>query len=630
MTFEVATGTDSVDGNRRREPPRTSLAGEVLKKKRQLDKSVVPPPALPTSFSPDVSQFDMQPEEGSPREDLDEHRYIVNNLQCQRPSNIADNSNQYASTSSSSQSTDRPCASISLSVPQLLAALETVLKVHPPLKQYIRYKLPLERKGTGQIEVPITPIFYRDSCEICLDHGDSCIVEQGTSSSKCAACTQFGGRCIFANLEGTTPRKADIHLNCGRCAAGFACPIIRPLSPVKLSFSPSKFLDQKDRRELLTRSELSNVWEMQAKLGEAEEQRLGCVDSLQHLGKTYISEIPASTQLTSLERRRLKLLQMRREREEREERERLEREARMKQSREERIMKERMWERILENQRIDRRAQYERKRQGKMRNMTESHLTSKSWWSYLKTSSATSDYDIPQTELLGESYRSNVHRRNETSTPVVDFHEALFSPPPHQAASTNLVLETDLERMRLESSRLASLFHQPHRPLFQADSSPRDPTSTGMDFEESDDISRPWRKYREVKVLPEGPTEPLFKPKTKKQLELEAGKMYAEKMYIPKHITGIAMGGRDETPTRDTEIDARKQLRRGYGEAQGGELIFPRIEALGLEDEGEDKAAVPELEDEELSTEEFWKRKFEENVNEDNRNFWELEPRRHR
>lgn len=541
----------------------------------------------------------MQPE-GS-WDDLDEHRYNVVNPQYQRPSNIGDTTNAVASTSSESQPTDRPCDPTFLSQSQLLEALETLLKDHPSIRQYIRYKLPLERKGTGENKIPISPIIYKDSCESCLDHGNSCIVEQGASSSKCTACTRFGGRCIFANLEGTALHESEVHFTCGRCAMGLASTIVRPVPTVYLGSSSSYLLELMDRKECI-RSELSNVRETQAKVGESQQQKL------------KISKISASTQLTSLERGRLIMSQLRRERDERQEQERIAK-AQVKQLKEE---KERLEK---EKKRLEWEARLQK------------HLEERTRVRNLES--------VVRRTQEGHTGRNQLRRnwRQERIMRVVeepqnqrsDMTETYSTPDPWLGPQTTGAISIDPGNMKPEPSRLISLLHQSHRPLFQTDSSSENPTSMDSvsDFE-SDDVSRPWRKHRGTKALPEGPTKPLFKPKTKKQLELEAVKIFAEKIYIPGNDTGVVITSRhDETPTRHTEMDARTQLRRGYGEAQGGELIFPR-ETPGLEDEDEDEAAVAELEDDKLSTEEFWKRKLKENLNESNGSFWELEPRRHR
>jgi hypothetical protein len=227
----------------------------------------VPPPIAPEVEFIDSGYFSIRHTAGKGYGKLDEYCYELN----KRSSKMADTSNQHEPVPSSAQSTDRSCNPTCLAKSQLLEALEILLKYHPSMKQYIKYKLPLERKDTGQMEVPISPIFYRDSYEICLDHGDPCIVEQGASSSKCTACTRFGGRCIFASLESGTPQKTENHFNCGRCAMNIVHPSVQHLSPVKLGFPPSRLLEQKDRRELLIQSRLIYVRETQVRLGELEQ-----------------------------------------------------------------------------------------------------------------------------------------------------------------------------------------------------------------------------------------------------------------------------------------------------------------------------------------------------------------------
>jgi hypothetical protein len=276
----------------------------------------------------------------------------------------------------------------------------------------------------------------------------------------------------------------------------------------------------------------------------------------------------ASTQLTSLERGCLIISRLRRERDERQERERLEKEAREIHLREERSTKE-----------------SQRQKGTMLGKMEEPELVRN------MTTSATADRAIRQTEGFFK----------------VDGSIDSFA---YRAADTNVLSGTDQERVRQGPSRLTSLFQQPRRSLDQSDSYTRSSTSPDVDSEESDDSLHLWRKYCETKASPEGLSEPLFRPKTRSQRELEARKiMYGEKVYIPKANTGIANRLRHEITSRDSEPDANKPLRRVFG-AQGGELAFPRTEALGLEDEGEDEATGLELEKEKLSAEEVWKREL--------------------
>ncbi len=241
MPFEVADSVDPGDEDRRRDHPRKPLAGEVLKKKLQLNKNVIPPPAIQDSLSPQSSLLEKQPE-GKEGWDEEEDYYITNNVPIHRSSNALNTLNRNAS-SFVSTSNQTPRTPTTLSVPELITAIEELLRCSPYLKPYICYKLPLERKANGYFEFPISPIFYADSCEICLDHGDICTVDRGESTSKCAACTRFGGKCIFVNLEGIAPRNRKTHLNCGRCALRLGLRDRPPLDWTKQPFSPSEFLE---------------------------------------------------------------------------------------------------------------------------------------------------------------------------------------------------------------------------------------------------------------------------------------------------------------------------------------------------------------------------------------------------
>jgi hypothetical protein len=240
MPFEVADSVDPGDGNRRRDPPRKSLAGEVLKKKLQLNKNVIPPPAIQGSLSPESSLPEKWPE-GEDGWDEEEYYYIKNNVPIQRSSTSLNTPNRNASSfAPTSNQTSR--APTILSVPELITAIKELLRRSPHLKPYIRYKLPLERKANGYFEFQISPIFYKDSCEICLDHDEVCVVDRGESASKCAACTRFGGKCIFVNLESKAPQKVETHFHCGRCALGLGRRDNPSFTKIRLPFFPLQVL----------------------------------------------------------------------------------------------------------------------------------------------------------------------------------------------------------------------------------------------------------------------------------------------------------------------------------------------------------------------------------------------------
>jgi hypothetical protein len=250
FNFDVATSAGLGDGNEHPKPPPVkSIAGEVLKKKRQLNNAV-PPPALQASFASNSSRLRTRQEEQQYWDNFEEDsmRNMINE-QYQRSSNSSNNSiNPGTSSPSSALSAETVKTSITVSTAALRSVIEMLLESNPELKAYVLYKEALERRGNGYPEFPIPEILYSNSCQTCLDHGDVCVVEQGSSSSKCTACAQLGGRCLFINVENPdSPHTSDVHMNCGRCEGRWTVsnprnPISRcPIREVKLPFSPSGY-----------------------------------------------------------------------------------------------------------------------------------------------------------------------------------------------------------------------------------------------------------------------------------------------------------------------------------------------------------------------------------------------------
>ena len=133
---------------------------------------------------------------------------------------------------------------------------------------------PPSQPGTGHTEGPTLPFSASRSCQICVDHGDPCNMEQSSSFSKCAACTRFGGRCIPTSPQSHTAWKSEIHFDCGRCATSQAGPGSHPGSSIA-SWSPYRSLEQESRREPVPRIVYNNHEQPQATLGDAENRRQG-------------------------------------------------------------------------------------------------------------------------------------------------------------------------------------------------------------------------------------------------------------------------------------------------------------------------------------------------------------------
>ncbi|EPE25395.1 hypothetical protein GLAREA_01307 [Glarea lozoyensis ATCC 20868] len=240
--FDVATSAGSGDGNEYSKPPPVkSIAAEVLKKKRQLNNAI-PPPPLQASFASNSSQFGTQQEEQQYLDDFEEDSTRnISNEQYQRSSNSSNNSINPGRTSSSSKlSAETVKTSITVPTAALISVIDSLLVSNPELEGYIKSKEALERRGNGYPEFPIPEFLYSNSCQTCLDHEDVCVVEQGSSSSKCTSCTRFGVRCLFVNVESPySPLSRDVHMNCSRCRSWIVSS--QPIREVKLPFSPSRY-----------------------------------------------------------------------------------------------------------------------------------------------------------------------------------------------------------------------------------------------------------------------------------------------------------------------------------------------------------------------------------------------------
>ncbi|KAH8654130.1 hypothetical protein BGZ60DRAFT_419380 [Tricladium varicosporioides] len=248
MTFDVATSADPGDGNRnRRRPPlERSIAAEVLKKKIKLTNNIIPPPPLPNSGQLESSSFDIQKGGNDESYDDDDH-YTINKPQ---PSQSSQASYSKARSRTATQinipfdSEPPPEPFKQRSASEIILEIDTLLADFPQLQPYLKYKFALERKGDGEYSLPHSSTFFENACEACLDHGDVCLFDNKNTSAKCLACTKFGGKCMFRNLEGLRPEKKEIHFVCGRCQRGLSSNVQRNPDPV-LSFSTSKYLQNR-------------------------------------------------------------------------------------------------------------------------------------------------------------------------------------------------------------------------------------------------------------------------------------------------------------------------------------------------------------------------------------------------
>lgn len=150
---------------------------------------------------------------------------------------------------------------------------------------------------------------------------------------------------------------------------------------------------------------------------------------------------------------------------------------------------------------------------------------------------------------------------------------------------------------------LEAFFTQSRTRFFEPETSRISPTTN--------EAPRAWLQYREpIEEMPYEPAKPLFTKKFLRERQLEVIKT-TEKVYIPR-----------EGLTPDIR-EAREQLRYGFMERQGGELLARR-ETLGDEENHDEEV------DEELTAEQYWKRRLEEEHKSVRGSFWEHEQRRHR
>jgi hypothetical protein len=621
MPFEVADSVDPGDGNGRRDP-RKSLAGEVLKKKLQLNKNIVPPPAIQGSLSPEPSLLENQPE-GDGGWDEEEDHYITKNIPFQRPSNTLSAPNRIGSSFvSSSNETSKTLTT--LSVPEFITAIKDLLGRSPHLKPYIRYKLPLERKANGYFEFPISPIFYKDSCEICLDHGEACTIDRGESTSKCAACARFGGKCIFVNLEGIAPRKSETHLNCGRCALRLGICDCPGFKKFKQPFSPSKFLELSNQVPAeLPMKELKQKLEKEL-LGEGRQrssnQQGVLMRAIPSSSEDCSSEEVMMSEEFSLDRSDPKVQNC-----------------------------SIFPTRIGMAPTLSKGSIYKPPSEAGLAAWSSTSKSSSSDQS-IETSSLSSKQNLASDSDNGHSggldakwHPSLLQATTTTSASTYSSEpiaESIVNPS-SQKLSENLVRDSlvkgDTEnrsnklperrrrriiehqnRRRAEyearntatesnMNRLASLFAQPRSRLFESETSRISPTDN--------ETFQPWLENRGLaEEIPYEATKCLFPSKTMlRQRQLELIKT-TEKVYIPH-------GGSYHTPDLR---EAREQLRYGFVEGQGGELSVRRETS-----DNEDEDDYEKIE-EQLTTEQYWKRRVKEEHNSVQGFFWEHEPRRHR
>jgi hypothetical protein len=189
-----------------------------------------------------------------------------------------------------------------------------------------------------------------------------------------------------------------------------------------------------------------------------------------------------------------------------------------------------------------------------------------------------------QEELAGVRQRRRKRRQSE--------------PQPENAAQ-----RIAAESMPSNTNRLESFFTRARTRLFEPETSRISPTNN--------EAPQPWLQYRDpVEEVPYEPAKPLFSEKSLTERQLEFIKT-AQKVYIPRE---------DHKPDMR---EAREQLRYGFMERQGGELL-DRGETLDNEEN------LDEEMDEELTAQQYWERRLEGEHKFVQGSYWEYEPRRHR